>query len=618
MAQTFSSAVSGILQKLRAADRSARQLFISRGREVVRYGWAPDYGFEYQTLPANAFFKAKVAKTSQAIKVFGPYLYQQNPHRTFRVRDDVEDPQQERRAELVAKYSNYSIGMYNYRSHARRCINDSLSWGAGVLWTGMHPTKQNIVSSTWDSVRDLMLDGDASCDEEQKRMWRRRVQPRAIAIQMYPQFKDAFSKLPLSKARNDQDGRLAWETQTNSEAADLVCWWECWTTYPLTIYDKNGSLDKLAKESQVEMPKGPAKWLMSDDGNYLGVTEWEVPLYLDGKWPATILGYCDDHDNVYPVSPLWDAMGFQRAINWIVTLLMGKFRFTSRTALAIKSTNGQSLTNTDRDKLLIGNDIEALKITVNGENLALKDFVEQFNWDNTYLQYGMQFLSLIEKKFEEATGLTELLASGQGDTQSRTATDAQMRENRSMSRVNDMQQQVIEHQNEVARKEALCARFLLGPEQVRKCLGDAAANDWGILLKPDASTMPNLVNNFIQSGLPPQMANQEAQRILSQAVDYERWAAETDYTIETDSLRRVDASQNIDNFKELANQLIPALIGSIDPADKAMGFDLQAQYMKALNSDPKVVTMLQQRANMLRMMPPPMPPQDNGEPNALV
>ena len=124
----------------------------------------------------------------------------------------------------------------------------------------------------------------------------------------------------------------------------------------------------------------------------------------------------------------------------------------------------------------------------------------------------------------------------------------------------------------------------------------------------------------MQSGLPLEMARQEAQRILSQAVDYEKWAAETDYTIESDSLRRVDASQNIDNFKELANQLIPALIGSPDPNDKAMGFDLQAQYMKALNSDPKVVSMLQERANMLRMMPPvpPQMPPQNGEPNALV
>jgi len=193
-----------------------------------------------------------------------------------------------------------------------------------------------------------------------------------------------------------------------------------------------------------------------------------------------------------------------------------------------------------------------------------------------------------------------------------------MRDNRSMSRVNDMQQQVIEHQNEVARKEALCARFLLGPEQIRTCLGDAAANDWGILLKPDQSTMSNLINNFVQSGLPIEMATQEAQRILSQAVDYEKWAAETDYTIESDSLRRADVSQNIDNFKELSNQIIPTLMGSMDPLDKAMGFDLQAQYMKALNSDPKVVIMLQERANMLRMMPPipPQMPVQNGETNA--
>jgi len=208
--------------------------------------------------------------------------------------------------------------------------------------------------------------------------------------------------------------------------------------------------------------------------------------------------------------------------------------------------------------------------------------------------------------------LTEILATGQGETQSRTATDAQMRDNRSMSRVNDMQQQVIDHQNKVARKEALCARFLLEPQDIKPLLGDAAANDWGILVNPDETTPQTLMQNFLQAGLPPEAAQQEVMNILSQAVDFEKWAAETDYIIEADTIRRMDASQNIDNYKEMANQLIPTLMGSIDPADRAMGFELQANYLKALNADPKAVQLLKDRANMLRMMPPPPPAPPKG------
>lgn len=606
MAETFSKTVGGILQKLRAVDRAARKSFIARGREIVRYGWAPDYGFEYQTLPANAFFKAKVAKTSQAIKVFGPYLYQQNPHRTYKVREDA-DPQMERRAELASKYANYSIGQYNFRANSRHSIDDALSWGAGVMWTDRHPQKPKIIASLWDSVRDLLLDGDATTYDEQKRMWRRRSLPRQIAMGMYPQFKDKFAKLPLTKSRNDEDGRLAWETTTNAEVSNLVCWWECWTTYPLSIYGNGSNIAELAKQEKIQLPTGPAKWLMADDGTYIGVTEWDVPLFLDSEWPATILGFFDDMDNIYPVSPLWDGIGFQRAMNWIVTLMMGKYRFTSRTALAIKSTNGQSLTNTDRDKLLIGNDIEAISIKVNGENLQLKDFVEQFNWSQEYLNYGMKFLELMEQQYEKATGLTELLTTGQGDTQSRSATDAQMRENRSMSRINDMTQQIVEWQNKIARKEALCARFLLGPQDIQPLLGDAAATDWGILMKPDEQTAQNLIQQFTQAGLPPELAMEEVQRILSQAVNYEKWAAETDYTIEADSIRRSDSTTLVDSYKEMANQLIPTLMQSPDPMDRALGFDMQAEYIKSMNGDAKLVKALKDRANAIRMMPPPMP-----------
>ena len=120
------------------------------------------------------------------------------------------------------------------------------------------------------------------------------------------------------------------------------------------------------------------------------------------------------------------------------------------------------------------------------------------------------------------------------------------------------------------------------------------------------------MQNFLQAGLPPEAAQQEVMNILSQAVDFEKWAAETDYIIEADTIRRMDASQNIDNYKEMANQLIPTLMGSIDPADRAMGFELQANYLKALNADPKDVRLLKERANMLRMMPPPPPAPPKG------
>ena len=71
-----------ILARLLKGDKKGKQRFQTDFNEIARYGWAKDFGFEYQTLPKDAFFRAKVALTAQAIKVFGPYLYSNNPHRT--------------------------------------------------------------------------------------------------------------------------------------------------------------------------------------------------------------------------------------------------------------------------------------------------------------------------------------------------------------------------------------------------------------------------------------------------------------------------------------------------------------------------------------------------------
>ncbi|MBA2708836.1 MAG: hypothetical protein H0U59_13610, partial [Gemmatimonadaceae bacterium] len=69
------------------AAKKSRKRFIDQGREIMRYGFSPDYAFEYQTLAPNAFFKAKVGKTSEAIQLFTPMLWQEDPTRTLSPRE---------------------------------------------------------------------------------------------------------------------------------------------------------------------------------------------------------------------------------------------------------------------------------------------------------------------------------------------------------------------------------------------------------------------------------------------------------------------------------------------------------------------------------------------------
>lgn len=601
-----------ILSRLLKGDKGVRdKVFMGEFKEVARYGWSKDYGFEYQTLPKEAFFRAKVALTAQAVKVFGPYLYQNNPHRTVTAKPWVDDFQK-RRGEILQDYLNYTPGEYGLYTQARRGIDEAMC-GAGVLWTGMHPKKPGVICSMYDSVRNLILDGDAADESQMRRVWRHRVRPRSEVIAEYPEAEKEIRKLQKATKRIPTGTELPGEDYRI--VGDLVEYYEGYFSTGLATYEENGELSKIQVDPNPETgempevaPDVPAKYLVTEDGRLLHECDWEVPYYRDGLWPCSVLGFYERPDSVYPVGPLADAMGFQRAINWIVTLLMGKYRFTSRTVMALVDQNGQGLSPEDKDKVLVGSDMEAIAVKVNGENKTLKDFIQQFDWDNSYLSSGIAFLREMEQQFQKASGLYDILYAGQTDTQSRTATDAQVKDRNSMSRVNDMRERVAKWLAEIARKEALAARFLLTRKDIGRILGPDAAQGWGFLVKPEMKDAEAWVRMFAQQGIPIAEAIPMAEQKVKDAVDLDSWALELDYTIEADSLRRRDIDQRIDALKEMMNQTVPSLVQSPDPVDRAFAYDTMAAYHDAIGAPMELVSMERERANMLRSMPPPMPP----------
>jgi hypothetical protein len=607
-----------ILARLLNGDKKGKTRFDKDFKEIARYGWANDFGFEYQTLPKDSFFRAKVALTAQAIKVFGPYLYSNNPHRTVTPKAWTS-PEMQRRGEVISDYLNYTPEEAGLYQQSRRAIDEAMC-GAGVLWTGRHPTKPYLVTSVYDTVRNLVLDADAADMTQMRRVWRHRVRPRSEVIAEYPEAEKEIKKLQKATKRIPSASTIPGEDST--VVGDLVEYYEGYFSTGLSTYEENGELSKL--ETQIGedgqpipiAPDAPLKYLVTEDGRLIHECEWEIPFWRDSKWPCSILGFHEYPDSAYPVSPLADALGFQKAINWIVTLLMGKYRFTSRTVLAVVDQNGQGLSDTDKDKVLIGSDIEAIALKINGETKKLQDVIQQFDWGNDYLIHGMNFLSSMEAQFQKASGLYEILYSGQTDTQSRTATDAQVKDRNSMSRVNDMRERVAKWQSEVARKEALAARFLLTRKDIGQVLGPDAAQAWGFLVKPEMTDITQWVQMFAQQGMPMEQAIMLAQQKMADAVSLDQWAAEIDYGIEADSLRRRDADQRIDALKEMMNQTVPSLLQSPDPVDRAFAYDTMAEYHDAIGAPRSLVQMERDRANMLRQMPmmPPSPPAGASEP----
>lgn len=597
-------ALSGIWTKTMAAARQSRKRFYDDGLEIARYAYTPGEKFEYQTLPSNAFFKAKVALTAEAMRVFGPYLYQVNPHRTATPRRTATQ-QHARIAEIVGDYLNYTPDKTDLYGQSRISMDDALSWGRGVMWTTVNA--QGLVCSEQDSVRNLLLDPEARRKQDIRLVGRRHIMSRAEARKKYP--KAAWKRIPKGSSKIDC---LPWEQRPQS-GADMVVFWCFYTNHGTVGLEGD---DEYRKALLATDPKAttdtPMVFITSEEGKCIGTSPWEVPFYLEGEWPCSCLDFYDMPESVWPVSPLQPAIGYQRAINWLVTLMMGKYRFTSRTVGAIMKQAGEGLSDENIDKMLIGSDIEMMQITVKGEVKTLNQFVSEFNWSHDYLTAGMSLFAMLEARHQKASGLYEILYSGEGATQSRSARDADLKDRNSQSRVNDMRDRVAKWQSAAARKEALAVRFLKDGDHIGQILGEDAARDWGFLVKPGQNTVENWTQTLAEQGVPLQEAMAKAQELAAKAVDLTRWALETEYGIESDSIKRRDINQRIDSLKELMNQVVPLQIQSPDPMAQSIGYTTIASYHDAIGTDRDTVQLYREYAALLQqraMAPPPMPPQ---------
>jgi hypothetical protein len=515
----------------------------------------------------------------------------------------------ERITAITGDYLNWTPGEFDLFSHNRRMMDEAIIWGRGVTLTQRDPRTGHI-QSIYRSVRDCLLDPDAKSWSGCRYGILRERMTRSEAKALWPEGK--WDIIPKDRGGTNKFA-LPWESAVKS-GADIVSFYRVWVK--TNLYDQEGGKE-LLKIEQAEDPeltaetKRPICYLCDEDGRLILMSPWEVPFHLDDEFPFTFTDFYPNADCIWPISPLEPGIGYQRAINWLVTLMMGKYRFTSRTVGALIKQNGEGLGDANVDKMLIGGDIEMMQIETKGEAKTLKDLVGEFNWSHDYLIHGTNLLGTLEDRYQKAVGLYTVLYSGETPTQSRSATDAAMRDRNSMSRINDMRLTAERAQSAIARKEAMAARYLLKREEIGKVLGPEAERDWGFLVKPDADVQQDLAMQAIEAGLPLEEAIAFAQEKAKQAVDMDRWRLETDYGIEADSMKRQDISQRIDSQKELISQVVPGQLQSADLMEKALGYRTLATYHQTIGNDAALIKQMLAYAAQLEQMamaPPPMMP----------
>ncbi len=578
------------LKKLIEASATEKSDFSKTGKEIEAFGHKADAKQIYEGLGVEAelWFKTTVALTAQAKDLICPFLYPTNPYRCGKVRKHkMAAPAVQQMAaarnDLMQEYLNYTPDETDLYGESIRSINQSQSYGGGVLWTGFNDRKQ-LVHSIYDDVENLELDPDSHGWNDVNWVARKRLGSRWKLMDEFPKAKQVIAALTPDKSSKSQIGK----------PNDLISYYEVWMRVGIHRYIEGGlpAVDEMGQP--IQYTDAPRKYVFSDD-KLLSEGNWECPLFMDNLWPCEMVSYIEDADSIWPVSPMRASLPFQRALNWLYIWYMTKVRFCSRSLFAIMEGAGAEVTEDSKKSLENWNDLPFLSVRTTNDQVKIGDIFQQLNLDPGLEQFEKAH-AMIKREFQEHSGLYDILHYGEGDTQDRSATATQFKDRTSKTRINYRLDRVVKWQGRVARKEALMARFLHTPQQIDAILGQGSGAIWGRIMPPQQPQVDPLTG----IAAPPD----------PMAVDFRQWLLEVDYSVESTSMRRHDIDAKIEALKDQMQTVVPVQLQSVDLMEKAMAYETMAEYYSAIGGSDKLIQQqtemaayLREQAKMIAAMP---------------
>jgi hypothetical protein len=514
-------------------------------------------------------FKMQVNKTSEVVQIFGPTLYHRNPDRkvtptaitsiTEIVPPELaEDPQlaqliQSEQATLPAikfqrkvqsllmeRYLNYTPNELNLKDNARQAIDEALIKGMGILWTETWTDplgRQKLVGSFYDTVDNLLIDPDAETIEDALFIIRKRMAPIWEVAERYNlDEKELKGNIESWTSQGSTSGQVGEDyRRKGGKANDSMCYYE--------IYSKMGAghllggvktelknaLDGLGKYVYLvvapgtDYPLNLSKKMLegaANDDALIDATSWPIPFWEDGEWPFTPIIFHTIPRCPWPQSHMKPGMGELKFLNWAYSFLASKIGVTCRDFLACP----KSVAEEFKDTILNGKDLTLLEIEdLHGKTIQeVISFLQhpQFNGDIWHV------IAAVEQNFEKRIGLNEM-SYGMAQKQIRVAADAEVRQQATQVRPQDMANKVEDAMSAIARKEGIAARWLLESKDVEPVLGPSAAALWSVYIQNSDS--------------------------LSVALELE-------YRVEAGQARKPNKEKEVQNMQTAMQTILPVLI----------------------------------------------------------
>lgn len=614
-------------------DAAEAARFYNGPHDFLFEGKKPSRGFvvDEENVAAPSFAMT-VNKASELVQLFGPILYHKNPVRQVNARKVPEIPQSlvmsqvqqqvaaygfdmadpmvaaqaqqqammmaqamyanaqnqtvalreidKARADLLAFYLNYTPNALDLKTEARQAIDEALIKGMGCLWTELYRPEGldvTMVGTFYDTVDNLLIDPDAESLRDAKWVARRCIHPIWRVEDDY--------KLPRGTLRGNMESLNHFAEEMSDEdreynkrtgrSNDLMVYWK--------IYSKmgiGGRLEGVPKQLRdtLEVFGNFCYLVVCDELPYPlnlppqtteipgapvdQAIQWPTPFWADGTWPFTPIAFHWVPRCPWPMSHLKPAMGELKFLDWIYSFVASKIRIACRDFLAVQKSASAEL----KEIILSGRDYTLVEIEKQ-HGKTIQDVVQflqhpQFNnsiWD---------VVQAVERNFAQRTGLSELMY-GATAHQYRSAAEAETKRSQINIRPDDMASLVEEAMTEVARKEALAARWhLQADKDIQPVMGPIGAQLWGQL---------------VESSDPA-------------AVLYQ-----LEYRIEAGSARKPNKDRDAANLQQAMQILLQpffqygTMTGDVNPLNKLIG-----DWAKAIDMDPE--------GYMLMPLPPPPPP----------
>ena len=497
-------------------------------------------------------------------------------------------------AQLLEDYLNYTPNELDLKRHSRKVVEEAFIKGAGVWWHELYsPPGSNVkmAGSFYDSIDNIVWDPDADEFEDIRWAARKRTQPIdevAAKFGLNPDDLKGHSESYASRADENQRG-FDYKRKTG-KTADLICYWE--------IYSKIGFGDRLKDADKdlkgkfdamgpncyivvaegVDHPLNCPPQMMQEPVDETGIpqqlfmqTQWPIPFWAEPNgWPFTVLAWHGKPGYSWPLSLIRPGIGELRFINWAMSFLATRIAASSQVLIGVSKAADENLKSKILEKSEGGFKIVEISEAI---GRSVNDVISVFQMPGVTSDM-YQIISEVTALFDRRVGLTELIY-GMTRNQFRSAAEANVKAEQISVRPDDYANTLEDALGDVARKEALLARWLVQPQDVAPLMGPMAAQAWQMHVQQE---------------------------------DPDSIVREYDYRVEAGSARKPNIATKTENMNNLMQVMMPVAQGMLQAGQPNLFNQLMTAWGKVNQMD------VSEFAVPSPPPPPPPPPQQGGGP----